>query len=65
MKSSPAKGCRTGTPGNMVGGPVRQPYAGVDFLPHSGIYEFGYRFTPPNIATNIKVPRLMTREGAS
>jgi hypothetical protein len=25
----------------MAGGPVRQPYAGVDF-PQSGIYEFGY-----------------------
>jgi hypothetical protein len=25
-----------------VGGPVRQPYAGVDFVPLSGIYEFGY-----------------------
>ncbi len=24
------------------GGPVRQPYAGVDFIPQSGIYEFGY-----------------------
>jgi hypothetical protein len=22
----------------MVGGPVRQPYAGVDFVPQSGIY---------------------------
>ncbi len=22
--------------------PVRQPYAGVDFIPQSGIYEFGY-----------------------
>jgi hypothetical protein len=22
--------------------PVRQPYAGVDFIPRSGIYEFGY-----------------------
>jgi hypothetical protein len=27
----------------MVAGPVRQPYAGVDFIPQSGIYEFGYR----------------------
>jgi hypothetical protein len=26
----------------MAGGPVRQPYAGVDFIPLSGIYEFGY-----------------------
>jgi hypothetical protein len=23
-------------------GPVRQPYAGVDFIPQSRIYEFGY-----------------------
>jgi hypothetical protein len=23
----------------MAGGPVRQPYAGVDFIPQSGIYE--------------------------
>ncbi len=37
---TPAKGCRTGT--LMAGGPVRQPYAGVDFIPQSGIYEFGY-----------------------
>jgi hypothetical protein len=27
----------------MVSGPVRQPYAGVDFIPQSGIYKFGYR----------------------
>jgi hypothetical protein len=27
----------------MASGPVRQPYAGVDFIPQSGIYEFGYR----------------------
>jgi hypothetical protein len=26
----------------MAGRPVRQPYAGVDFIPQSGIYEFGY-----------------------
>ncbi len=30
---------RTGTPGYMAGGPVRQPYVGVDFVPQSGIYE--------------------------
>jgi hypothetical protein len=23
--------------------PVRQPFAGVDFIPQSGIFEFGYR----------------------
>jgi hypothetical protein len=23
--------------------PLRQPYAGVDFIPQSEIYEFGYR----------------------
>ncbi len=27
----------------MAGGPVRQPYDGVAFIPQSGIYEFGYR----------------------
>jgi hypothetical protein len=27
----------------MAGGPVQQSYAGVDFIPRSGIYEFGYR----------------------
>ncbi len=26
----------------MAGGPVRQPYAGVDFIPQSRIFEFGY-----------------------
>jgi hypothetical protein len=26
----------------MAGGPVRQPVAGVDFIPQSEIYEFGY-----------------------
>ncbi len=26
----------------MAGGPIRQPYAGVDFIPQLGIYEFGY-----------------------
>jgi hypothetical protein len=30
----------------MAGGPVRHPYAGVDFIPQSGIYEFGYRPHP-------------------
>jgi hypothetical protein len=24
------------------GGPVRQPFAGVDFIPQSEIYEFSY-----------------------
>jgi hypothetical protein len=27
--------------GYMAGWPVRQPQAGVDFIPQSGIYEFG------------------------
>jgi hypothetical protein len=27
------------------GGPVQQPYAGIDFIPQSGIYEFGYSMT--------------------
>ncbi len=35
---------RHATPGYMAGGPVRQPYAGVDFISHSGICEFGYSF---------------------
>ncbi len=26
--------------------PVRQPYAGVDFIPRSGIYKFGYWWLP-------------------
>ncbi len=36
-------------PGYMVGRPVRQPNAGVDFIPQSGIYEFCYwpRVAPP------------------
>jgi hypothetical protein len=34
----------------VVGGPVRQPYAGVDFIPQSWIYEFGYaRFVKDNL----------------
>ncbi len=41
-------GCRTGTPANMAGGPVRQPYAGVDLIPQSAIYEFGYCSTESN-----------------
>ncbi len=28
----------------MAGGPVQQPYAGVDFPSQSGICEFGYSF---------------------
>jgi hypothetical protein len=27
----------------MAGGPEQQPFAGVNFIPQSGIYEFGYR----------------------
>jgi hypothetical protein len=34
--------CRTGKSGYMVGGRVRQSYAGVDFISQLGIYEFGY-----------------------
>ncbi len=34
---------RQATNNNMAGGPVRQPYAGVDFIPQSRIFEFGYR----------------------
>jgi hypothetical protein len=29
----------------MAGGSVRQPFAGVDFIPQSGIHEFGYRIS--------------------
>jgi hypothetical protein len=29
--------------------PVRQPYAGVDFIPQSGIYEFGHFMFPLRI----------------
>jgi hypothetical protein len=45
IKSTPALGCRTGPPGygTKAGGPVRQSYAGVDFIFQSGIFEFGYR----------------------
>jgi hypothetical protein len=28
---------------SMAGGLVRQTYAGVTFIPQSGVYEFGYR----------------------
>jgi hypothetical protein len=30
----------------MAGKPVRQPYAGVDFIPQLEIYEFGYGEDP-------------------
>jgi hypothetical protein len=33
---------RVVTLGYMAAGPVRQRYAGVDFILQSGIYEFGY-----------------------
>ncbi len=33
---------RTESPGYLAGGPVRQPYGGVNFIPQTGIYEFGY-----------------------
>jgi hypothetical protein len=29
---------------SATGVPVRQPYAGVDFIPQSGIYELSYWF---------------------
>ncbi len=35
-------GWQTGPPGNLAGGPVRQPYAGVDFIPPVRNYEFCY-----------------------
>jgi hypothetical protein len=44
ITSTPAKGCCTGPPGYIGWQPVRQPFAGVDFIPQSGIYEFGYRY---------------------
>ncbi len=40
-----------GTPGYMAGG-LQQPYAGVDFIPQSGICEFGYRYNIPWIKSN-------------
>ncbi len=46
IKSTPAKGCRTGTPATWAGGPVRQPFSGVDVISQSEIYEFGYREDP-------------------
>jgi hypothetical protein len=43
------QGCRTGTPGYMVGGPVRQPKPELTLSPmKSGIYEFGYWFQVQN-----------------
>ncbi len=34
IKSTPAQGCRTCPPqATQAGGPVRQPYAGVDYIP--------------------------------
>jgi hypothetical protein len=36
MVFSPARLC------SLTWGYVRQPYAGVDFIPQSGVYEFGY-----------------------
>jgi hypothetical protein len=26
----------------LAGGPAQEPYTGVDFIPQSGTYEFGY-----------------------
>jgi hypothetical protein len=34
--------------------PVQQPYAGVDFIPQSGIYEFGYRTVAVSATTTVK-----------
>ncbi len=42
IESTPAQGCRTCPPAMQPGSPVRQPNAGGDFIPQSGIYEFGY-----------------------
>ncbi len=44
---------RTSTPGYLAGGPIRQPYAGVDFIPQSGIYEFGY-WVPNSLLDQVK-----------
>ncbi len=38
---------RTGTPGYMVGGSVRQPYTWVDFIPQSENYEYGFCISLP------------------
>ncbi len=40
VQLTPAQGCRTGPPTFFPGGPVRQPYARVDFIPQSGTKNF-------------------------
>jgi hypothetical protein len=38
------------------GVPVRQPYAGVDFIPQSGIYKFGYWRLRVTFTCDVPVP---------
>jgi hypothetical protein len=40
---SPSQGSKNSASWSLAC-PVQQPYAGVDFFPQSGIYEFGYSF---------------------
>ena len=40
---APIAGLKLQTQATWVSGPVRKPYSGVDFIPQSGIYGFGYR----------------------
>jgi hypothetical protein len=47
-------------PGYMAGGPVRQPYAGVDFMFQSGIYEFGYSMHKAKLLLYATTPKDFT-----
>jgi hypothetical protein len=42
-----------GLSATWAGGPVRQPYAGVDLIPQSWIYEFSYWFQTLTIYLSI------------
>jgi hypothetical protein len=42
IQLTPTKGCRPGLPAYVAcDGPIRQPYAGVNFIPPVSDYEFG------------------------
>jgi hypothetical protein len=45
-KLTPAKGCRTGPPGYILADrPVRQPYAGVNYIPFQGAVKNSEKLT--------------------
>ncbi len=44
IKTTPAWG-RTGTPGYIAGGPVRQPMPELTLSPSQGSFEYGYKTT--------------------